>query len=120
MNSKSCAVCGRTIEWRKKWARSWDEVKYCSEGCRKRKGQASDDTLERRIIEALSTRARNATLCPSEIARAAAPDDWRPLMEPVREAARRLVTSGVLDITQGGRVVDGSKARGPIRLRLRR
>ncbi|MDP1917546.1 MAG: DUF2256 and DUF3253 domain-containing protein [Myxococcales bacterium] len=120
MESKSCAVCGRTIEWRKKWARTWNEVKYCSEGCRKRKRQAGDDTLERRILEALSQRAGDATICPSEIARSAAPDDWRPLMEPVREAARRLVATGVLDITQGGRVVDGSTARGPIRLRLRR
>lgn len=120
MESKSCAVCGRTIEWRKKWARSWDEVKYCSEGCRKRKGQAGDGTLEQRIIEVLSARARDATICPSEIAMVMAPDDWRPLMEPVREAARRLVASGVLDITQGGRVVDGSTARGPIRLRLKR
>lgn len=120
MESKSCAVCGRTIEWRKKWARTWDEVKYCSEGCRKRKHQAGDDTLEQRILEALSARARDATICPSEIAMAMALDDWRPLMERVREAARRLVASGVLDITQGGRVVDASTARGPIRLRLRR
>ena len=28
---KTCASCGRTIEWRKKWARSWDEVQYCSD-----------------------------------------------------------------------------------------
>ncbi|RKH14808.1 DUF3253 domain-containing protein, partial [Corallococcus sp. CA047B] len=45
--------------------------------------------------------------------------EWRSRMEPVREAARRLVARGVLDIVQGGRVVDASTARGPIRLRLR-
>lgn len=120
MESKPCVVCGRTIEWRKKWARTWLEVKYCSEGCRSRKRQSTDDTLERRIVDALSARARGASICPSEIAMAVAPDDWRTLMEPVREAARRLVARGELDITQAGQVVDGSRARGPIRLRLRR
>ena len=38
-------------------------------------------------------------------------------MTPVREAARRLVAQGLLDITQRGRVVDASTAKGPIRLR---
>jgi DNA-binding FadR family transcriptional regulator len=37
----------------------------------------------------------------------------------VREAARRLVAKGLIEITQGGHVVDGSTARGPIRLRRR-
>jgi hypothetical protein len=40
--SKPCAVCGRTMTWRKAWARSWDEVKYCSDACRARKQQASE------------------------------------------------------------------------------
>lgn len=119
MESKPCAVCGRTIEWRKKWERSWNEVKYCSDGCRRRKHEAADDTLERSILTMLEARARGATMCPSEVARSVAPDDWRPLMEPVREAARRLVAKGLLDITQQGRVVDGSTAKGPIRLRRR-
>ncbi|MFO8037860.1 MAG: DUF2256 domain-containing protein [Sodalinema sp.] len=34
---KVCAVCGRPFEWRKKWANCWDEVKYCSERCRRRR-----------------------------------------------------------------------------------
>ena len=33
--SKPCAVCSRAMSWRKRWARSWDEVKFCSEACRK-------------------------------------------------------------------------------------
>ncbi|MEM0942810.1 MAG: DUF2256 domain-containing protein [Pseudomonadota bacterium] len=38
---KTCATCGRPFTWRKKWERVWDEVRYCSERCRreaKRKG----------------------------------------------------------------------------------
>lgn len=31
---KSCASCGRPFAWRKKWAKVWDEVKYCSDRCR--------------------------------------------------------------------------------------
>lgn len=81
---------------------------------------AADRALERRILEMLAARARNASLCPSDVARAAAPDDWRPLMEPVRRAARRLVDAGAVEITQRGRVVDPATARGPIRIRLPR
>ncbi|WP_240001872.1 DUF2256 domain-containing protein [Parvibium lacunae] len=27
--------CGRPMTWRKKWEKVWDEVKYCSERCRR-------------------------------------------------------------------------------------
>ncbi|MEZ6130280.1 MAG: DUF2256 domain-containing protein [Planctomycetaceae bacterium] len=33
--TKNCVACGRPFTWRKKWAKVWDEVKYCSEKCRK-------------------------------------------------------------------------------------
>jgi len=32
---KICLVCQRPFTWRKKWERVWDEVKYCSDACRK-------------------------------------------------------------------------------------
>ncbi|WP_298402218.1 DUF2256 domain-containing protein [uncultured Chloroflexus sp.] len=32
--AKICAACGRPFEWRKKWARCWEEVRYCSDRCR--------------------------------------------------------------------------------------
>jgi hypothetical protein len=32
---KICQHCGRPYSWRKKWERVWDEVKYCSERCRR-------------------------------------------------------------------------------------
>ncbi|WP_370170615.1 MULTISPECIES: DUF2256 domain-containing protein [Hyphomonas] len=35
MPEKTCAVCNRPFSWRKKWARVWEEVKYCSERCRR-------------------------------------------------------------------------------------
>ena len=39
--SKPCAVCGRPMTWRRAWAKNWDEVRYCSDACRKRKGGAA-------------------------------------------------------------------------------
>ncbi|MBG6079986.1 DUF2256 domain-containing protein [Rubrivivax gelatinosus] len=35
--SKPCVVCGRPMVWRRAWAKNWDEVRYCSDACRKRK-----------------------------------------------------------------------------------
>lgn len=31
---KPCAACGRPFAWRKKWARVWEEVRFCSDACR--------------------------------------------------------------------------------------
>ncbi|WP_425497196.1 DUF2256 domain-containing protein [Luteimonas flava] len=38
--SKPCAVCGRTMTWRRAWAKTWDEVRYCSERCRRNRRAA--------------------------------------------------------------------------------
>lgn len=34
---KVCVTCHKPYAWRKKWARDWDQVKYCSERCRRQK-----------------------------------------------------------------------------------
>ena len=114
---KTCASCGRRIEWRAKWANNWDSVKYCSAGCRAHGVSATDLRLEEAIATLLSARATDATICPSEAAKVVGGDGWSDLMEPARRAARRLVARGELQITQGGTVVDPSTAKGPIRLR---
>ena len=31
---KTCVSCGRPFVWRRKWARDWDQVKFCSDRCR--------------------------------------------------------------------------------------
>jgi hypothetical protein len=33
--AKTCPACQRPFLWRKKWARCWDEVRFCSDACRK-------------------------------------------------------------------------------------
>ncbi len=118
--SKTCVACGRTITWRKKWKTNWDEVRYCSDACRRRRVSETDRALEQAVLALLNARSTGSTICPSEAARAVGGDEWRVLMEPARSAARRLVVSGVVEIVQGGRVVDPSTARGPIRIRRMR
>ncbi|MGJ8570786.1 MAG: DUF2256 domain-containing protein [Hoeflea sp.] len=31
---KPCACCNRQFTWRRKWARVWNDVRYCSDRCR--------------------------------------------------------------------------------------
>lgn len=126
---KICAVCGRTISWRAKWARDWEQVRCCSDRCR-REAPAGRDEREELLAAVRLRLARcpaGSTVCPSEVAREVHAarggqsdgegEAWRELMEPVRRAARLLVAQGECEITQGGKVVDPSTARGPIRLR---
>ena len=116
-SEKVCERCGRTMQWRAKWARNWNEVKYCSDACRKQRLTAVDTALEDAILQLLNARARDASICPSEAARAVGGESWQSLMEPARKAARRLVAQEKVQITQGGKVVDPSHAKGPIRIR---
>ncbi len=117
VEEKTCSVCGRRIEWRRRWERDWADVRHCSSACRRRGLRGVDRRLEAAIGELLAGRARRATICPSEAARHVDPDGWRELMEPARMAARRLVAAGSVQILQGGRVADPSTAKGPIRIR---
>ncbi len=118
--AKHCATCGRSFAWRRKWAACWEQVRHCSQRCARRRPGERDLALERVILELVAQRVAPATICPSEAARRACPEHWPAWLERTRAAARRLVARGVLEIVQGGRVVDASQARGPIRLRARR
>ena len=74
-------------------------------------------TVEETILKLAAARAPK-TICPSEVARALSPEDWRPHMPAVREAAQRLVDAKQIVCTQRGKPVDPTTARGPIRLAL--
>ena len=47
--SKLCAVCGRTMTWRKAWAKNWESVLYCSDACRIWARRDADKKRKRRI-----------------------------------------------------------------------
>ena len=82
-------------------------------------GANADDELERAIEALLDRRAPDATICPSEAARAVDPEGWRELMPTARAAAGRLAARGLVEVTQAGEVVDVRTARGPVRVRRR-
>lgn len=82
-------------------------------------GAASDlhQRAEAAIVDLIAARGPDKTICPSEAARAlAGKGDFRPYMEPVRDAAAHLAEQGRIDVTQKGRQVTIGEARGPIRL----
>lgn len=80
---------------------------------------ATTNELAGIILQLLQARGAGRTICPSEAARAYAPDDWRRHMPTVRQAALDLADAGQIVILQRGKVIDGRSAKGPIRLALR-
>ncbi len=114
IKNKICALCGREIEYRKKWEKDWEQIKYCSSKCRNTK---ITNNYEELILSLLKQRGAGKSICPSEILEDSQKKN-KLLMEEVRQAARRLVAKNQIEITQNSKVVDPSKAKGPIRLRL--
>jgi len=114
--TKNCSSCGRIIEYRSKWKLNWENIKYCSDECRRNKNKFD---FREAIMELLLERGPLVTICPSEVL----PEDQKQdkvMMEHVRRSARLLVHEGKIDITQKGKAVDPSDFRGPIRLRLKK
>lgn len=73
--------------------------------------------IEAEILRQAEARGAAKSLCPSEVARALAPEAWRPLLGPVRQAALRLATEGRIEILRKGKPVPPEAVRGVIRLR---
>ncbi|TFL17018.1 DUF2256 domain-containing protein [Jannaschia formosa] len=47
---KTCAACGRPFAWRKKWEKVWEEVRYCSDACRRnRSGKLTNPVADRKL-----------------------------------------------------------------------
>lgn len=97
------------MQWRKSWERSFDEVKYCSDACRRNRLSDSDIALEQEILATLAQQRRGAVIDPEQTI---AGD-----RETVRQAVRRLAARGEVEVVQSGRVVDPSQAKGPIGVR---
>ena len=79
----------------------------------------TDAAIEASIFALLAARSDEASICPSEVARALAPDNerWRALMPRIRAVAQRLAHEGRLDVTRRGAAVDATTPGGPIRLK---
>jgi hypothetical protein len=71
------------------------------------------------ILDLLASRRDDASICPSEVARALYPRVWRRHLEHVRAVARHLARRGLIAIQQRGRTLDpDAPIRGPIHYRL--
>ena len=77
-----------------------------------------DSAITETLFSLLAAGAPAATVCPSDVARALAPDEeaWRALMPQVRRVAAGLAAEGRLRVTRGGVEVDAESRGGPIRL----
>ena len=113
---KTCASCGRRIEWRQKWAKNWSDVRYCSDACRRRRLTSVDVRLEE-LLRVMVAQGGRHGVDPDDAAHCVDPEGAKALHEPARRAARRLVAAGFAEMVQGGRVVDPSTAKGDVRLR---
>ena len=76
-----------------------------------------DTTLREAIDALLKKRDPGKTICPSEAARLAFPDDWRDHMETTRRVATQMRAEGKIEICQRGEPVVTDQFSGPIRLR---
>ena len=76
--------------------------------------------IEDAVFDLLSRRDPGKTICPSEVARELGgpqPDDWSPLMQPIRRIAVRMTKAGEVAILRKGKPVeDPDDFRGIYRL----
>jgi len=77
------------------------------------------ETIEAAILRLTAARGPEKSICPSEVARALAPESWRSLLGAVRRGAAGLAAAGRIDILRKGKPIDPASARGVIRLRIR-
>ena len=80
-------------------------------------GSMTPEAIETEILR--RTFMTDKSICPSEVARALEPENWRPLMGAVRQAAARLCAAGSIEILRKGKPIAPEAMHGVIRLRRR-
>lgn len=84
---------------------------------------ASPERIEAELLRLAAENGPAATFCPSDAARnlgGRTPDEWGPLMQPLRRIAVRLAFEGRLVIYRKGKPVDPADFKGVYRLGLPR
>ena len=114
---KNCSSCGRSFTWRKSFAKNWEHVKYCSNACRKRKLSKIDKQIENSILELLEAETYSNPLSTDQIADFLDFGNDKNLLESIKRAARRLEMKSFVIITQDGKRVDSSTAKGHLQIR---
>ena len=83
--------------------------------------RSTAEEIEARILALVQERGPGRTIAPDDVARALSgsrPDQWAPLMQPIRRAAVRLMKEGRIVILRKGKPVDPDDFRGVYRLGL--
>ncbi len=78
--------------------------------------QGRSERLGAAVRSLLRHRKHEATICPSDAARAVGGEAWRDLMDAARAVAAELAGDGVVEVRQGGQKVDPATATGALRL----
>lgn len=82
---------------------------------------ASPEELETVMLALLKERGPGKSISPADVASAVGgnrPEEWGPLMQPLRRVAVRLMKEGRIVIVRKGRPVDPDDFRGTYRLAL--
>lgn len=80
----------------------------------------ADAEIDEALRALLRARGAAKSICPSEAARAVAPEDWRSLMKRVKGRAVALEEQGELVFLRKGKVMAGADVKGVYRLSLPR
>lgn len=75
---------------------------------RPERGGPSEDAIAESILRLVAARGPGKTVCPSEVARELGgphPENWSPLMQPVRRVAVRMTKAGAVAILRKGKAV---------------
>ena len=82
---------------------------------------SSDNSNPRNaILNLLSKRGADKTICPSEAARAMDGENWRDLMPMIHAVARALAEEAIVELRQGGERIGREAIVGPYRIAGRR
>ncbi|KAA5801708.1 DUF3253 domain-containing protein [Alkalicaulis satelles] len=78
----------------------------------------SEDRIETAILTLAEQRGSGKSICPSEAAREAFPQDWHGRMRHVRAAAVHLARQGRVVILRKGKPVDPENFKGVYRIAI--
>jgi len=78
----------------------------------------SDDLIENAILTLAEQRGPGKSICPSEAAREAFPEDWQARMRHIRAAAVHLARQGQVVILRKGKPVDPETFKGVYRIAI--
>jgi hypothetical protein len=78
--------------------------------------QGRADRLAAATRALLRHRRPDATICPSDVARAVGGNGWRAILDEARSVVDELRRAGTVRVTQRGKEIDPAEARGPVRV----